>query len=353
MGEGMVSLFPGYFMMIISFISQIFRKALVVIPVVAVLLSPFRANSQKGKDFIPDGKPVIQVFSDFRTSFSRGENENRVEITRAFLGYSYNFSPLFSGRITFDAGDPSVGNFKSASFLKYAYIQYDYKKLSVRGGMIPTLQFDIFEKKWGYRYVCKSFQDEYGLVPSTDIGVNVMYTFDHRISVDVILVNGEGNKYQEIDSVFRAGTGISFTLQEGFLVRGYYDRMKKMNISQQGYALLVSYNRERYNLKAEYNYQQNHNLVAGHHYGGISFNGTLSLIKNMKLYARYDRLESVRVEKDENCWNFRNDGELFIAGIEFSPAPSVRISPNFQGWQPAHRYAPFLSKVYLSLEIKI
>lgn len=349
----MVSFFPRYFMAILFFMSQMFWKALIVIPFIPVLLCPLHANSQKDKDFIPNGKPVIQVFSGLRTSFSNGENEKRVEITRAFLGYSYNFTPLFSGRITFDVGNPSMGNFKSASFLKFAYIQYDHNKLSVRGGMIPTLQFDIFEKKWGYRYVCKSFQDEYGLVPSTDIGVNVVYTFNRRISADVILVNGEGNKYEEKDSVFRAGTGISFTLQEGLLVRGYYDRMKKGIVNQQGYALLVSYNRERYNLKAEYNYQQNHSLVAGHHYGGISFNGTLSLSRNLKLYARYDRLESVRVQTDVNRWNYVNDGELFIAGIEFSPAQSIRISPNFQGWQPAHRDTPFLSKVYLSLEIKI
>jgi len=210
---GMASLFPRYFMTI--FISQMFRKALVVIPVALVLLCPLRASSQNEKDFIPNGKPVIQVFSDLRTSFSNGENEKRVEITRAFLGYSYNFTPLFSGRITFDVGNPSMGNFKTVSFLKYAYIQYDHNKLSVRGGMIPTLQFDIFEKKWGYRYVCKSFQDEYGLVPSTDIGVNVVYSFNRLISADVILVNGEGNKYEETDSVFRAGGGISFTLREG------------------------------------------------------------------------------------------------------------------------------------------
>ena len=48
-------------------------------------------SQEKSEDFKPNGKPIALIFTNFNTSFSDGENTKAFEITRAYLGYEYNF----------------------------------------------------------------------------------------------------------------------------------------------------------------------------------------------------------------------------------------------------------------------
>lgn len=50
-------------------------------------------------------------------------------------------------------------------------------------------------------------------------------------------------------------------------------------------------------------------------------------------------------------WNYKKDGQLVIAGVEFNPVKGIRITPNYQGWMPANGDA-FIHIAYLSCEIK-
>jgi hypothetical protein len=328
-------------------------KKLFFLGISLLLFNPVSLKAQAEEGFKPGGKPEVRVFSDFNSTFSDGRNVNRFEVTRAYLGYSCNFSKTFCGRITYDVGNPSVGKFQMTALLKYAYLQYRKDNLCITGGMIPTTIFELAEKKWGYRYVYKSFQDEYEIGASADLGISGEFRINKWFSADAILINGEGYKQMDNDSVLKAGIGLTLLPVKNITVRGYIETMKKGSANQQGYSLLVSYENSRFNFNAEFSHQDDHNLVNGQNYGGISMFGTLLLREKIKLFARFDQLESDKLTVNNQPWNISKDGQLYIAGFEFSPVHGVKISPNFQGWQPTKSGSPFVSKFYLHLEFRI
>ena len=110
------------------------------------------------------------------------------------MGYEYNFSTEWYGKVVLDVGNPGAGKHEMAAFLKNAYMEYEKDKLAVSFGLISTTQFKVSEKIWGLRYIEKSFQDAYKFNSSADLGFNIDYTFSDFISADFSIINGEGYK---------------------------------------------------------------------------------------------------------------------------------------------------------------
>jgi hypothetical protein len=310
-------------------------------------------SAQNDEPFKPNGKPEMQIFTNFSSSFTDGENFNKFDVTRVYFGYIQNFSKTLTGRVTFEVGKPTTGNFHYTALLKFAYLQYHGNKLTLSGGMISTPQYELGYKRWGFRYVFKSSNDEYGFGPGADMGICAVYNFTPRFATDFTLVNGEGYKLMEFDSVFKAGIGVSYYPVKNLLLRGYYDTMKKDENNQQTFECIISYEDKKFNLSAAYNYQEDRALVAGQDIAGISFHGYLFLNGNKKLFARYDQLYSEKIRSAHDPWNLTKDGRLYMAGFEFSPAPGIKLSPNFQGWQSENRDIPFITRFFLNAEIKL
>lgn len=310
-------------------------------------------SAQQEEFFKPNGTPEIKIFTSFSTSFSNGESFNKFDVTRAYLGYFYNFSKTMMGRVTYDAGNPSSGKFQFAGYLKYAYLQYHKDKLTVKGGMMLTPQYEYCDKKLGFRYISKTPFLEYGFGEAADIGISFMYEFTSLFSADFVIMNGEGNKLMEADSAFKTGIGLTFIPLKNLSLRGYFDNMKKGNISQQSFGFLMSFEIQRFNLSVLYDFQKNHNLIIDQDYSVISLNSSFLLKNNVKLFARFDNNDSKRINNAATPWNISKDGKQYIAGMEFIPVPGIKISPNFQGWQPADRNKPFISRFFLSMEIRI
>lgn len=310
-------------------------------------------SAQKDESFKPNGKPVIWIFTHFSSTFSDGKNFNKFDVTRAYLGYIYSFSKTLTGRITFDASKPSEGNFHYTGLLRFAYLQYHTGKFILTGGMLLTPQYELGNKRWGYRYVLRNSHDEYGFGPSSDLGISAVYNFSDRFSADAILVNGESYKMTEADSAFKAGIGLSFYPVKNLLIRGYYDTMKKNENNQQTFEGVISYEDKKLNLSAAYNFQKDHLFITGQDFTGLSFHGSLFLRGNKKLFARFDHNCSEKIGSAPDPWNLSKDGQLFLAGFEFSPVAGIRLAPNFQGWQPAGENKPFISRFFLNAEIKL
>jgi hypothetical protein len=307
-----------------------------------ILVIPKSINAQTDKSFKPGGKPEARIFSNFNAEFSDGKNVNRFELTRAYLGYTYNFCETLYGRITYDVGNPSVGKFQMAALLKFAYLQYRKNKLTITSGMIPTTIFDLADKKWGYRYIYKSFQDEYGLSTSADLGISGEYVINKWLSADAILVNGEGYKQMDSDSVLKGGIGLTFLPVKSITVRGYIESMKKGSADQLGYSLLASYEHSRFNLNAEFNHQDDHNLVAGQSFGGISIYGTVLLKKNLKLFARFDQLKSDKLPATANPGIFLKMGSFISPDLSFHLSRVLKFPRTFSnGNQTKLEVIPF------------
>lgn len=74
-----------------------------------LLLAFYSVNAQQEESFKPSGKVEVRIFSHFTSSFSDGDNFNKFDVTRAYLGYAYDFSKRFRGKITYDVGNPGAG----------------------------------------------------------------------------------------------------------------------------------------------------------------------------------------------------------------------------------------------------
>lgn len=96
----------------------------------------------------------------------------------------------------------NVTDYQRIAYIKNALITYRTGNLTLNGGLISTTQFNMQEKFWGYRYVMKSFQDEYKFGSSADLGISAVYKFADWISADAIVVNGEGYKRFRTRMVF-------------------------------------------------------------------------------------------------------------------------------------------------------
>lgn len=317
-----------------------------------VLCITFIAMSQETKEvFKPHGKPIIRVFSNAHTSFADGESKSAFELTRVYLGYEHNFSENFSGTVIYDVGNPGAGKLQMTAFVKNAFLNYKYENLSVDFGLIPTTQFKVQENFWGYRYMEKVFQDAYDFASSADMGASVTYKFNNALSADIALYNGEGYKKIQSDNILKSAFGLTLNPVKELTIRGMYDFMTG-NITQTTYAGFVGYKSKKISLAAEYNYQQNHLMVDANDYFGPSFYATYVASKKVKVFARYDDLQSNTPSGKTENWNLKNDGRLIMAGVEYSPVSGIKLTPNYRGWNPAEETAPYLSTLMLNCEIK-
>lgn len=328
-----------------TFILSIIKKT--VLTTLGVLFMAVLAFAQDAKEtFKPGGSAFMQIYTDFRSTSSNGASASAFEINRAYFGYGYNFSPNFSGKVNLDVGNPGVGGLQMTAYLKNAFLQYKAKGLTADFGLIGTAEFNVQEGFWGNRYVQKTFQDYNGFNPSADLGIGVGYQFAKFIKADLAVYNGEGYKKVQADSTFKTLIGVTLTPAKGFIARGSYDFMTKNNVTQSTVSGFVGYKADKFSLAAEYNSQQNQKNVDSHTVYGPSIWASVTPAKNFKIYARYDDLSS------KNDWNKSKDGSLLIAGLEYAPVKGIKLSPNFQGWNPADSSKPNSSSLMLNCEIK-
>ncbi|MFZ2287696.1 MAG: hypothetical protein WAV93_11975 [Bacteroidales bacterium] len=329
-----------------------FRTHFVIIFVAGMLLS-MSLTGQDPVEFKPGGKMEVRIFTGLYTTFSDGENHTKFDVTRAYMGYGYNFSKTLSGRIVYDVADPGVGKMKFTGMLKFAYLRYQTQKLTVTGGMIPLPEYEQAERRWGHRYIYKPLHDEYGFGTAADLGLSVAYSIAPWLTADVTLMNGEGFKLTEADSTFKTAVGVTLVPVKNFSMRGYFDNMSKDGLHQQTTEVIASYENKGSMLSAAWNYRKNSGLVAGHDYHAISFNCRVPVSDRVRIIGRYDYAASARVGNEVDPWNLTRDGQLFLAAVEIALSPGVNLSPNFQGWKPAAGDMPFISRFALSLDLKI
>ncbi len=316
---------------------------------ILVLFTAQFAAAQDGGDFTPSGSPTIRIYTNFHNTWTDGESQPAFEIQRAYLGYKHKFSQKLSGQLILDVGDPKVGGLKMTAYLKNAFMQYKSGPLTVKAGMIGLYQFKLQEDLWGGRYLYKSFMDEHKFGPSADLGLFVKYDFLDFLSADLTIANGEGYKLVQADSLLKYSGGITLSPLEGLDIRASYDFMGR-DSAQQTMAFYAGYTGEQIGFGAEYNYQLNHQMIDEHNLSGLSFYGWYQM-DNFRFFGRYDDLSSPVIGSDTDPWNYGKDGQLIIAGIEYSPVKGIKITPNYQGWMNANG-DPMVHTAYVSLEIR-
>lgn len=314
-----------------------------------MLTSGFSQESKE--EFKPSGKPLALIFTNFNTAFTDGESHPSFEITRAYLGYEYNFSENWYAKTVLDVGDPKVGGFQMTAYLKNAYVEYNTGNFKAYFGLISTTQFKTSEKLWGNRYIEKSFQDAYKFNSSADLGFNIDYKFADFLSADFSVINGEGYKVIQNDDFVRPGLGITLTPVKAITARVFGDYMGK-DVKQQSLATLLAYKGKKLVLAAEYNYQKNVSMNDGKDMFGTSFYATYQATDALSLFARFDDVKSNTLENESEAWNLGKDGQLLMAGVQFSPIKGVKVAPNFRSWNTADDSTPNTTYFYLNCEFK-
>ena len=211
------------------------------------------------------------------------------------------------------------------AYVKNAQVTWKPGHLTLEGGMISTTQFKVQEKHWGYRYIMKSFQDEYKFGSSADLGISAAYKFADWVSADAIIVNGEGYKRVQVSDGLQYGLGATFMPVEGLTLR-LYGSINESSIDQikdaYNWAAFAGYKHKYFSLGAEYNIYQNAKFERDHDLYGLSVYGTAHVSKVVDIFARYDNLSS------NNDWNILKDESAAMLGAQIKLGKYVKIAPN-------------------------
>ncbi len=286
------------------------------------------AKAQDTKTEEPKGKAIIQMFENFHSGFGNNKNDIGFELERTYLGYEHKLNSNLTIKGVIDVGKSSdVNDLHRVAYLKNALIQWKSGDLTLNGGLISTTQFNFQEKFWGYRYIMKSFQDEYKFGSSADLGISAAYNFTDWLSADAIIVNGEGYKKIQGNEGFNYGLGLTLTTLKGFQIRlygGLNQNGDKTKNDIMNLAAFVGYKCEKFRVGAEYNYMANSSYNDNADQNGYSVFASVKLTNYADLYARFDDLYS------ENEWNISKDEQVAILGAQFSLGKYVKIAPNFR-----------------------
>lgn len=326
-----------------------------------LLLLPLMSFSQESStDFVASGQPHFKVFWNYNYDFT--ENVTKVsafEVSRVYLGYKYSFNENISAKITYDIGKNDAGSSHTA-FLKIA--QLDWKinsvfKLSL--GMIAAKQFNDQEKIWGYRYIYKTLQDEYKFGSSADLGVNAELKISNNLTSNIFIVNGEGHKdIQGDDGNHRFGANLIYKLNSNIITKVYYDTHAVIDSKAIiNVGLFAGYKSDKFSFGAEYNKMQNgetfKDAKENHDLIGLSFYGSYLLDDKFEIFVRYDKLSSNTVEEGLTNWNYENDGDFNLIGIEYKALKGVKFSLNTRMFSYNNSDISNSSLVYINAEFKL
>lgn len=307
-----------------------------------------------------DGKPSFKVFWNFKNDFTKDVEKNTAfELKRVYLGYSYKFDDKISGKITYDIGSNSSGSAYTA-YVKVA--QLDWKvssKVKFSLGLIGNKQFKGQENLWGYRYVYKSFQDEYKFGASADLGFNSEFKLNSKLTMNVFFLNGEGYKnVQDNDGNIRQGVSFFYDLPKGFETRIYFDSHDAKDASAiTNSSFFFGYKGDEGRLGLEYNKLNNaRNYKSSqddYNRDGFSIYGSKKLPKNYELFARYDQISSNILSGESNAWNYNNDGSLLMFGTQYQATKGVKFNINYRLFTHDNSVINNKSILSLNAEFKI
>jgi hypothetical protein len=322
---------------------------------ITLLFLPVYALPAQENEDPPPGKISARIFTHFNWSLDSDHPSSQFEVKRAYFGYDRSLGDHFSAEVKLDIGSPDdVSEFtliRRYTYFKNAYVSYHTGNVNTWFGLFDMLQFKIQEKFWGYRYLYKSYMDEYSFGPSADLGAGIQYTPSGLISTDLILSNGEGYKNLQFDNIYKVGMGLTLYPLPNLTVRAYYAVHTKQEAPQMTLSGFVGYRLKHWRIGGEYNMQWNYRFNEGHNRYGYSVYSTYLFTEKWEVFARYDQLYSNILPEEEIPWNLAKDGSAIIAGVQYTPIRYLHVSFNYQDWVEYARNGGTEPFLYLNFEI--
>ena len=320
-----------------------------------ILLCTFtNARGQNNADdFEPSGSVFGTLFSNFNTSLSGPDPQTAFEVRRAYLGYEYFISPEFSAEVKLDIGSPDDASqyslLRRFGYFKNAALYYQPSdNIEIGFGLLGAIQFKVQEKFWNRRYIAKSFMDEYKFGPSADIGLKGGWSSE-KVDVDVALFNGEGYSSLQNDNTFKGGAGITYRPLKNMTTRIYSDLSVK-KIEQSTTTIFAGYQEDAFSLGGEYAMHRNRSFQKDQNVYGFSVMGDLRIASNVRIFGRYDQVDSNILPEESVPWNLANDESAIITGVEYCPLEAIRIAANYQDHYPAAQNSEMRSAIFINVE---
>lgn len=279
------------------------------------------------------GNPYLIVYSNFRKGIHETDKTSAFEVRRVYLGYSGRINENFAAEVKLDIGSPEdlsqYSLIRRYAYFKTAALTYKHKRITAYFGLFDMLQFKTQEQFWGYRYIAKSFQDEYKFGSSADIGAGLKYRISDRFEADLVVSNGEGYNNLQSDDNFNTGTGLTYKSPAGLVLRAYYDFIREEHV-QSDMIFFAGYQKDTYRIGAEYNMKYNSAYIEDHNLTGYSVYGAHKIKEKWEVFGRYDILRSNVLPEEDQPWNLKKDLSSVITGIQFKPNENVKMSLNYQ-----------------------
>ncbi len=295
----------------------------------------FISCAQDDEDQPPPGKVSAKIFANFNMMLNQETPSTAFQVRRAYFGYQRDLNKHFFAEVKLDIGSiDDISEFsliRRYAYFKNAYLSYQNGNVKTWFGLFEMLQFKVQEKFWGYRYLYRSYMDEYRFGPSADMGAGIQYTPSKKISTDLIISNGEGYKNPQYDNIYKIGAGVTLHPVPDLTLRAYYT-INTSEVHQMTYAGFIGYRFKKLRLAGEFINQRNNAFIEGLHRYGYSFYSTYTYSEKWELFARYDHLFSNITSEGEIPWNLSKDGSAIISGVQFTPIEYVHISLNYQDW---------------------
>ena len=306
------------------------------------------------------GKPSFKVFWNYKSDFTKDiAKKSAFELKRVYLGYSYKFDENISGKITYDIGTNSGGSAYTA-YVKIAALDWKLNsKIKLSLGLIGNKQFNDQKDLWGYRYVIKTFQNEYKFGASADLGINSEFVISSNLKMNLFMFNGEGYKnLQDKDGNHRTGISLLYTLPKGFEAKFYYDSHPITGTDPiSNTSLFLGYKGADSRFGIEYSELNNARTYKSsetdHNRGGFSFYGSKKINSKYELFARYDQISSNILQGESNSWNYNNDGSLVILGTQYQAVKGVKLNLNYRLFKHDSSIINNKSILSLNAEFKI
>ena len=321
---------------------------------VLVVTTGFCTAAQEKNSEPPPGKISAKIYTHFNYSLSTDNPATAFEVKRAYFGYKRNLDEHFTAEVKLDIGSvDDISEFsliRRYTYFKNAYVGYSKGNVKAWFGLMEMLQFQLQERFWGYRYIYKSYMDEYRFGSSADLGTGIQYSPAEKISADLVLSNGEGYKNLQFDNVYRVGAGFTLQPLESLTLRAYYT-IHTSKVPQMTFSGFLGYSFDRFRIGGEYNHQLNYRFNEGHSRFGYSLYSTWIFSEKWEIFARYDQLYSNILPEDEVPWNLGQDGSAVIVGFQFTPIRYIHLSLNYQDWVEYARNGGSEPFLYLNIEI--
>jgi hypothetical protein len=316
--------------------------------------------------FEPGGRIWAQAFGDYFYKFSGDdhgwgdtqyarmpEGADGVLLRRFRLGHDYAFAPNISSRLAIEATDASTFAAGSYGFaVRAAYLAWREPipglPVTVQAGIVPTPIYAYTERAWGYRSLEKDILDVRTFGRSTDGGVGVEGQFgeDRHTGFHFVVGNNTGTRPPAnlpkalYGSVFHRPFGGIVTVEVmGSHLPGLGERRVQVarlfvdvdhpSVRLGGGVSLVSDRRPTELPDAA----MRRLLVSAH--------GAVPLVRGPRPLLAFVRYDFYDPDIDFDASRAYLEPEPFytehtvIAGLDYRPAPQVRVMPNL--WVNAYR----------------